>query len=716
MCQREQLIQAHPIFGLEQLNIYWCDTVQFVNPKGSTKSHLFAVTTAGLFVFEKRTFPRSIFISKYIPFSELLLVRVEDGEMQFCCPKISLVLRHPDYVVIVSLVLGIRNALFGTKTREPKVVVTAEIESNEFAFRTDHLLSDRFLSLCGKIPKRVFSCEQVCDVYQQLTREKVVTISGELMASPCFGPLVEAVACDDSVKHLIFTQLSFCSAVEGLTELFLTNTSVKKVTFRNVVFCGELKWCVEEDKMKFRPGTIIFDESELNTPEFLQFWEKFPLFSNHVTRLSFFGCNFTKKTLEGLFQSMFMLKCFRDIEVVEFSDVKIADAFNMCLLQFFGSNLFLINRNLRILRCKNCQLQPGEMFGLVSEFENSIRTVDFSRNFMFSFKGPIKSWDALTEIHLSSCIWTGDAFVELMTALSTSENHIERLFLDDMRVDSEEDYRKIYEGLAKAKGTQLQVLSWSKNDMRLTEVEKFVEFVMHQPKLVHLVLSECIHEAEALRPLEQMVSEKKIETFVMRGRGKTILGRNLLPVLRAFLTNQSLKTLDVIGQCIGNEGLIIICQLAKTSLNSVFFDGSRPSTVDALTDCCNILIASPLVQSVWPEWDVKRVLSKVNAVRRLNLQEKIDKLESDFKAKLCKSGKAVIYDIDTLHRRSDLENSNPGLEMIPSLLGWREDNIQRQLNECLEGSPELKNEALLTAFNEIIDNSSLDYYIQHHSK
>ena len=717
MCQREQLAEAHPIFAVEQLNVYWCDTVQYVNEKGSTKSVIFAVTTAGLFAFEKRTFPRSIQLYRYIPFSELLLVRVDEDQMQFCCPKISIVIRHPAYVVIVSLVLGIRNALFGNKTRDPKVVVTPEIESNEFAFRSEHLLSDRFLSLCGKIPKRAFSQEQVCDIYQQLTRERVITISAELAALPCFLPLVEAVACTETVKHLIFFELSFCTIMNDLAELFLTSTSIKKVTFRHVMFCGELKWPVEEDKIKFNPTSIIFDECELNTPEFWQFWERFSMFSRSVAKLSFLACNFTKKTLEGLFQSMFMLKCFRAIEEITFSDVKIADAFNMCLLQFFGSNLFLINRNLRSLRCRNCQLQPGEMFGIVTEFENSIESVDFSRNFMFSFKGPVKQWYALSEIHLNSCIWTADSFIDFMTALSGSDNNVARVFLDDMRIDTDEDYKKIYESLANVKGTNLKLLSWAKNEMRLPQVERLVEFLRNQPKLVHLVLSECIREGEALAPLEELVKEKRIETFIMRGgKVKTILGRSLLPLLRAFFTKQTLKTLDVIGQRIGNEGLIILGQMAKTSLNSLFFDGSRPSTLEALVDCCNVLLSSPLVKSVWPCWDMNRLLSKLSAVRRLSVKEKIEKLERDFKAKLCKDGKAVVYNIEDQHRCSDLENSNPGLELIPALLSKREDHIQRQLNECLEGSPLLTKESLLITFNDIMDSASLDSYLIQQSR
>ena len=138
----ELLPKVHPIFAIDSTKIFVNEVVQKVNTHGALQERFLIVTNSGIFLLVKRSFPKSVIVSRIIPFSQLLLIIVNENSMQFFCGGVTMILQHKKHVEISAIVFSVKNALFSEKPRPPKIqiapLVQERFDSSLFVFESEN--------------------------------------------------------------------------------------------------------------------------------------------------------------------------------------------------------------------------------------------------------------------------------------------------------------------------------------------------------------------------------------------------------------------------------------------------------------------------------------------------------------------------------------------------------------------------------------------------
>ena len=175
----ELLKDIHPSFHVAATKVYVNEVVQKVNTHGVLQERILIVTNSGIFLLQQRTFPRSYYVSRIIPFSQLVLIIVDESTMQFYCGGVTMKLRHPKHVQIASIVYSVRVGLFGDKPRPAKIEIAESVQdsfgTSDFDFESDSILGDSFLSLALTVPAKKYHADSVAE-YREMLKLSLIHI------------------------------------------------------------------------------------------------------------------------------------------------------------------------------------------------------------------------------------------------------------------------------------------------------------------------------------------------------------------------------------------------------------------------------------------------------------------------------------------------------------------------------------------------------------
>lgn len=135
----------------------------------------------------------------------------------------------------------------------------------------------------------------------------------------------------------------------------------------------------------------------------------------------------------------------------------------------------------------------------------------------------------------------------------------------------------------------------------------------------------------------KLTKKKKNNIVQPKPKPPCILGDNMMPLIYTILTtalkSHELKYLDLRGQHLGKINLISIIDMLPPCVDSFYFDGFLPKSLDEFTEVINAIISHPTIKnSSWPKTDAKYLLEKVDQNNFADVNATLSKIKTKFVA------------------------------------------------------------------------------------
>ena len=727
---------THPIFRAQNVQILWSGLVMKKNRHGGLQQRVLVIASVGIFLFERRMFPRGLVLSRAISYGDLVLIRVDESVMEFFGPKVTIVCQHEEHVHVAAIVRAVRNTLFGVNARPTKVVVEnpeieKQMEADKFVFRSESILADRFLSLCLSTAPNLLVPDQVNYLYDMLkVCDGCFQFDAETMVSPLITPVSLAIAYDEKLEGIRLWDLNFPSFLQQYVNLILYNSSIHRVTFSSVSWNGPVRSYLEVwgKKTQFAVNQMMFNDCQLTTHSFRLFLGAFEKYPADMAKLAFVKCGMSKEVIEALFESLYVSPCFRTLADFSLIEVRPTDLLKVYIMQFLSSNFMLSQKFLNLVNFSDCCLDLDLVMPYFFKFETCLQSVTLSANTFVTSKGlsEIDDFQNVAELTLSNCTFTGEVLLKFFQVLGSAKRAPTNLVLDSLKIDGDDGWNTFYDGISDVKLKELKLLSWCNNTMTANQMQSFKTFLLNQPTVTDLGLSNSIAFSDAdtcLEYLVEIVSTLTIERLELRASGSQTFGVKLINFLRTLLDRKTIKMLDVTGHGIGDIGLDIVTQLAESCLQELRFDGNSPSSYEVLLDRVKRVTSSPIQHADWPAEDAKEVTAKIPLSGRQQIMRQIEAARQQFEAKMNKhtapkqeelvfDGRTVSRHPSILTRGSRKESMLAGtLPMIidENIIGCCEPWVTSSLNEILNNKK--LRDPLLVAVDELDATTSLTHYL-----
>ena len=706
------------------------------NRRGALQQRLLVIASVGIFMLERRMFPRGLSLSRMIHYGDLLLVRLDESMVEFFGPKVTIACVHEDYIHIAAIVRAVKTSLFSEQARPTKVVIEApgvqqKLDADDYVFRSESVLADRFLSLSLSTATNLLVPDQLNYLYDLLkTCSGCFQFDAETAMSPLIGPVSLAIAYDEHLEGLRLWDLNFPSFMRFYMNMVQFNSSIHRVTFSSVSWNGPIKAYTDvwNKKTQFAADQMTFNDCQLSTPTFRGFLEAFEKYPADMTKLAFIRCSMSKESLEALFESLYVARCFRTLADLTLVEVKPADLLKMCIMQFLSSNFMLNQKYLNLINFSDCNLDLDLVLPFFFKFETCLQSLTLAGNTFTESKGlaEINDFQNVAELTLSNCTFTGEVLLKFFQVLAAAQHAPANLVLDSLKID-ESGWDTFYEGISEVQMKSLKLLSWCNNVMNEKHMQSFKTFLLKQPTLTDLGLSNSISFADAdacLGCLVEIVTHLNIERLELRATSGQTFGVKLVPFIQKLFERKTIKMLDITGQGIGDIGLDIITQLAETCLEELRFDGNSPSSYEVLLDRVKRITVSQLACAEWPSNDAKEVTAKISLSGRQQIMRQIEAARKEFEAKMARHTSPSQDDLTAddhatsrrpsiLTRGSRKESMAAGtLPVIidETIIGCCEPWVTSSLNEIFNNKK--IRDPLLVAVDELDAMTSLTHFLK----
>lgn len=717
------LPSLHPLFRVSYTQIFWIGTVQKVNNKGVGKPRILVIATPGLFEIEKHTFPQKYVISSKIPFRDLVLIRNDGNQMSFYAPGITMIYTHPEHIKITSIVINAREMIFGNQPREPKISIPPEIMNSikqfNYTFMLDYPLSDKFLSLCLKIPSESLIPDQISDYYDQLSQNsnEEASFGPELVASSLFAPIAEAVAFDHTISSILFKNLEFSLIIPSFESIIKYNKSITTVTFFAVSFQNvSIEFKNLFKNLNFMGSSFIFEDCPLDSQGFRIFFESLAHLPNPITSLTFQQCLFDPDSIENVFQTILVSPCFKSLKSLQFIGVhsSIVNSFKMNIMRFLSSEFLLSNKPLKELTIDSCNQTLDFIIQLLTSLETGIVSAIFPGNSLMTSLS-IQNFQQLGELSLSRCHFSASSLLSLLRCFEVARQAPSVLILDNLQIDDDQ-WTLFFEDIDTITMPSLAALSFAQNRMIPQHFIKFARFIeINQPHLIDLNISSSIvpeDSKECIQSFSQIVGRfNSLKRLVLAAKDEsTVLKQDLIPLLRALRECSTIRKLDISNQCVGIEGLNEVVELANNQLDGLLFDGNCPQSPDSYLNCLDRICNSNLKTAVWPVNDVAYLTTKVPISKKSMFLQEIDVLRTKFSKRLEKekygSGLPRLVRKESIRVMDEKEVS----------YNFREQKIIDLLCECFNCNSNQLKEPLSDFIEEFTNVTSVDTYFKSFSQ
>jgi hypothetical protein len=643
---KEALASVHPIFRVHGTSVFWSDSVTKVNARGGFASRLLVIASPGLFLLEKRTFPKTILLARLIPFSDLLLVRLDGNQVDFQGPSVTIPVIHPQAARLVSIVWTVRKALFSDRPHSAKLILTdpAALSGSDpgVSYRPSHLTADRFLSFVLSVSASLLVPEQLEAVYDLLrAADKSFELTGEMAASPLVGPVCFALACDGRIRRLVLGRLNFPDVLPHFLNVILFNNSVTSMTFSRVTFRGSMRKYLDvwSDRTEFSVSEFIFEACDLSSQDFRYFIEAFENYPADMVKLYVSGCEMASSTLEDLCESFAVSPCFRTLTELSIRRVKPEEFPKVALMQLFSSNFTTEQQHLAFVDFSECALAINEMMPHFCRHETVIASISLCGNNFLSIDGfdTLNDFRRISELNFSSVNFTGESLIAMFEVLSKATRAPTRLVLDSLKLQNGELF---YEKVPDIVLPSLEMFSFCDNQLSEEQVVRIMTFLKTQPNLVDLGLAGSLTTDGDLSLLLELIQMKPIRRLDFKGSNGRVFGAKLMPLFETMLIKKEIRPLDVTGQAVGNSGLNILTALAETCLEDLRCDRCQPSNYEFFIKTISRLSISCLIACEWPHQDLKAVEGTMPGNCHRAILKQLEVLRATFEQKLDPRGEA----------------------------------------------------------------------------
>ena len=727
----EQIQQIHPILKAKGVHVYWKGNVGKINTKGDVQPRYLVITSIGIFLMVKRTFPSGFKLSRTIPMVMLKTITLTTDYLALDSDTTSMVIQHEKINEITALLVTIQTEINGPAVFKASTQLKMVVSDRIFEIPKKRFVIDRFESEClaCNIPIQVDQVNSICKTLD--ADRETISFTASIAASSYLPAIINTLKGESTYKTLILKDLSFMSFYPNLIKILTTSSSIETIIFYKVTFL-EKSFNIPQDAFSktISPITTFkLYKCDFTNPKTKDLIYILSQLNAHITSLSVDNCKFIPATLEAMFYSIFDSQCFKSLTKAVFNNINLPENFQVFAMQLVNCDWVLKNKALKHLRLENMPLQLDVLLKTILIFETGLEEVSLSG---CSFTKPLESgviqnFQMITHLDLSGLTTTSEALLSFITYLDTVPSNLISLDLTHFKM-GHQDLIDFYSKLGTLKLGHLQSLVWDKNIVPNDKVDNFIQFLLAQTELIDLSISNCFVGLPAIAEKLIQLTSLNFQRFVMVGSGKCIFGHDLNKVLEKLITKGTLTILDVTGHTIGDDGLKLITQFVESGAKGIAFGKTNATSVDTMLECLEAIINADIEFAQWPANDVKRVITKVP----LGQRDKIIKQYSIVKKKFHEKFKIEPDQDDQLDDeqaespiRMKRLSSMPLLIRSPSDANlvsrvepidydsttFREDQVKELLAECIgQGSIQPINDPLIIYYNKFIIENSIDRF------
>lgn len=725
-----ELISLHPLLRLPSTRIFWIGKIKKLTSKGSYRKRFLAIATPGIYILEQKTFPRSFILNSSMAFSDIRVILLSQNNVIISGndPKAEINFMSNDYVKLTAMIYGIIKAMFSDLETSKKFRfqcssdLKKEFSENSYEYQTESILADRFTNylLYQQITKNT-SLDLLIEIIELLknTHEKF-TFNGDIAASSFIWSIVQSIAFDNNIYCIKFEKLNFCSFFPHFIPIIENNGIITRLNFDGVTFVGSADPFkkIPEQKL-FEVQEIHFNSCELTTNSFLEFIKFLTKIGCELYEISFYKCTFTKEIINSFFD-LIETSC-SSLTSLRFEHIRL-DSLQSRLLDFLTSNLLTNGQQLKKLTLISCNLDIATVLSKIVSVETGLTKINFSKNtFTKPLKTPITNFYNIHTIILSTCSFTPESFAIFFNSLSRAENSPTHLVFDALRFDLRYS-NQIYNTLTNTTLPNVTKFSWNKNPMKATSTQKFVRFLLNQPSIIKLELSNSMlieDIDESMKFFLAYIKGCQLNTLIMKGEHPNVYGEHLYPILNELSQKTSLKSIDLSGQEIQEKGIEYIYKIIENGLEGLRFDGSGIKSFNSFVKFCNTLISSDLIFANWPEHDEKIVSQKLSPNQKNELQNLKKKFLEHFSnenlvpsfykggnssSEIKSQPSSSVKNSQLIGRKFSFSSSTlqqPLKHSCISSLGYKEDFMFKLCSECVGHNLTVEDDVLLKKYHQI---------------
>ncbi|EAY02852.1 hypothetical protein TVAG_173940 [Trichomonas vaginalis G3] len=416
------------------------------------------------------------------------------------------------------------------------------------------------------------------------------------------------------------------------------NSTISKIYIKSIDFTHPLKSldslftessCIKAKEFRFK-------DCKFGSQAACDFFEAFTHYPAQIEILTFEICQFNAKSLDSFFQTLFFSNCFHNLQVFQIKDISGFDDLSFFLFQLVSCGWVLETHCLRYLGAPGCNLTLEQLIPQILQLDTEFSDLDLSGN---NFKTPIKTkFDinrSFTTLILKNVNFGPKCLLSLLKSLQ-KVNHKFNLDISNCKMTAE-SWKDFYENLNQIKIQNLQSIIYDRNPLKPDNIQQFCSFIMNQPSLNSISISNCISKVDinsVVPQLTNLVNTKSIESLTIACTPENTLGGLILPIIFTALSKGTLKKLDISGQAGGERIMSQILQKMTPSLSEINFDGFLPSDGEAFLNICESFMERPYIKNItWPGSDVKGCLARTNPQQQNDLAKKIQQLKTQFSNK-----------------------------------------------------------------------------------
>ena len=727
----EQIQQIHPILKAKGVHVYWKGNVGKINTKGDVQPRYFVVTSIGIFLMVKRTFPSGFKLSRTIPMVDLKTITLTTDYLALDSDTTSMIIQHEKINEITSLLISIQTEINGPAVFKASTQLKMAVSDRIFEIPKKRFVVDRFQSEClaCNIPIQVDQVNSLCKILD--SDRETISFTPSIVASPFLPAIINTLKGESTYKTIILKNLSFMSFFPNFIKILTSSTTIETVIFYKVTFLEKV-FNIPEDSFKNSVSPITtfkLYKCDFSNPKTKELFYRIAEINANITTLNVDSCTFIPQTLEAFFYSVFDSASFKSLTKAVFNNINLPENFQVFAIQLVNSDWVLKNKSLKHLRLENMPLQLDLILKAILIFETGLEEVSLSG---CSFSKPLESgiiqnFQKITHLDLSNLSTTSEALLSLITYLNTVPSNLISLDLSHFKMNHQETL-DFYSKLGTLKLGHIQSLIWDKNIIPNDKIDEFIQFLLAQTGLIDLSISNSFVGSPANAEKLIQLSSLNLQRFVMVGSGKCIFGQDFNKFLEKLITKGTLSILDITGHTIGDDGIKLITQFVQSGAKGIAFGRTNATSADILINCLEEIVNAEIEFAQWPLNDVKRVITKVplgqrdKVIKQYSVVKK--KFYEKFKIEPSQDDQAEdeqpespikmrrLSSMPLLIRSGSESNLVPRVESIDyDSTTFKEDQIKELLAECIgPSSIQPINDPLIVYYNKFTIENSIDRF------
>lgn len=505
LIDRETLSILNPIFKISRVQILWDDDVLDVEKNGTTHNRICLISTTGIYIIKKKSFPHPAKITSSIIISDLATISVVDDKCSFMSSHTQITIQHKNACMFASVVYCVRKAQFPPSILPLTITFpnddNFELINENSPYQPSSLFIDRVIT-CALHLKVDIQSSIIQQIQSDLKiTENTFTITKSICKSPLFDAILISLPYDLDLHKIVVDSCQLSIVFRFFNELLLRGQHVNEISFKSCDFSNSLPFFKQGVTTNglFKPSKWTFNSIVINE-SFSALFDSLTLLNCDIKSLTFENCEFSNETMSAVFQSIFFNSCFHHLEFFALNG-----SLNLSELPFQIASLtccswVLLSKCLHMISIKNCSIDVQSILPQLLNSDNGLTNLCLSggrlvKPLVFD-RTPVLNH--LTFLDLSNLTVTFESVMSVFDIIKSGNLIIDGLDLSSISFTDDNDKKRFYSKIENITVEPLKTLVFNENVMDENQTRSFALFLKNQSKnLTHLYVNNSIDVSQS---------------------------------------------------------------------------------------------------------------------------------------------------------------------------------------------------------------------------